>query len=99
VKLHKSNFVPLIVSAVLIVPVISIDANGQAKNSTHRRDGQASIHMSPKGSANSNAQWSADPTRGWIRAEERHELRKANLPSKKTSARGKPKAKRNAQGH
>jgi hypothetical protein len=30
--------------------------------------------MSERGSANTNAQWSADPERGWVRAEKRHEL-------------------------
>jgi hypothetical protein len=32
--------------------------------------------MSAKGKENTNAQWSADPDRGWIRAEERHELQR-----------------------
>jgi hypothetical protein len=46
----------------------------QAKNFPSQRGGKADSHMSAKGSANSNPQWSADPERGWVRAEERHEL-------------------------
>lgn len=42
------------------------------KNSGSQRGGKAAEHMSTKGSANTNAQWSADPERGWVRAEERH---------------------------
>lgn len=42
------------------------------KGSTHR-GGQADTHMSEKGATNSNAQWSADPLRGWVRAQERHQ--------------------------
>lgn len=40
-----------------------------------QRGGQAKSHMSNKGAANTNAQWSADPERGWVRAEERHQRR------------------------
>jgi len=64
-------------------------ASGQGKVSTNQRGGQAAAHMSPKGSASTNAQWSADPTRGWIRADERHELRKANPPAKNMSDKAK----------
>jgi hypothetical protein len=38
-----------------------------------QRGGQAKSHMSSKGAANTNAQWSADPEKGWVRAEERHQ--------------------------
>ena len=36
---------------------------------------KAESHMSDKGRANTNAQWSADPEKGWVRAEEREQLR------------------------
>jgi hypothetical protein len=36
---------------------------------------KAEAHMSDKGRANTNAQWSADPKKGWVRAEERQQLR------------------------
>jgi len=95
---HISGFF-LLLSALIFTPVIQFEANGQGKKSTHQRGGRASSHMSPQGSANSNAQWSADPTRGWIRADERHELRKAGVPSKNNTDRGKPKGKTKAKGH
>ena len=36
---------------------------------------KAEAHMSDKGRANTNAQWAADPEKGWVRAEERQRLR------------------------
>lgn len=42
-------------------------------NKGSQRGGQAKSHMSSKGAANTNAQWSADPERGWVRADERHQ--------------------------
>jgi len=48
----------------------------QGKGSNTNRNGQARSHMSSKGAENSNAQWSADPERGWVRAEERHGIQK-----------------------
>jgi len=95
---HISGFF-LLLSALIFTPVIQFEANGQGKKSIHQRGGQASSHISPQGNANSNAQWSADPTRGWIRADERHELRKAGVPSKNNTDRGKPKGKTKAKGH
>ena len=46
----------------------------QAKGRTSQRGGKADTHMSVNGQENTNAQWSADPDRGWVRAEERHNL-------------------------
>jgi hypothetical protein len=48
-------------------------ANAGQGDKGYQRGGQAKSHMSSKGAANTNAQWSADPERGWVRAEERHE--------------------------
>jgi hypothetical protein len=54
--------------------------------------GQAAAHMSMKARDNTNAQWSADPERGWIRAGERHELRDQNeSKAKATQNREKQK--------
>lgn len=58
---------------------------GQEKGGATDRGGKASAHMSGKGVGNSNAQWSADPEKGWVRADERHSTDK----SKKNT--GKPK--------
>jgi len=67
---------------------------GQGKKESHRRGGQADSHMSGKGTTNSNSQWSADPVRGWVRAEERHELHdeKQNVnKTKQKPSKGKGK--------
>jgi hypothetical protein len=51
--------------------------------------------MSEKGSTNSNAQWSADPERGWVRAEGRHDLHQQNHKSTEThQSPNKGKSKR-----
>jgi hypothetical protein len=48
--------------------------------------------MSSKGSANSNAQWSADPERGWVRADERQQRQhESQATGKSTQNRGKQK--------
>ncbi len=72
----------------------AVDAAGADKGNANQR-GRAAERMSDKGALNSNSQWSADPERGWIRAEERHkihdETRRTNDQIKKDN--GKPKGK------
>jgi hypothetical protein len=59
---------------------------GQGQGKSHG-GGQATSRMSNKGSANTNAQWSADPERGWVRAGERqdHATTKQNQGKQKTN--------------
>jgi hypothetical protein len=65
---------------------------GQSKNSKTHEAGQAAAHMSKKGSANTNAQWSADPERGWVRANERHKMHEeTHAPSGAKPNHGKQK--------
>jgi hypothetical protein len=73
VKIAKST-VSLALIGVLFYGATQPSDAAQAKNFPSQRGGKADSHMSAKGSANSNPQWSADPERGWVRAEERHEL-------------------------
>jgi len=69
-------------------------ANAGQGDKGSQRGGQANSHMSSKGSANSNAQWSADPERGWVRADERHQRDKeAHETSKAKKNGGKHTAK------
>lgn len=98
-KPQKFSLVFLLVGELLLGLSGQAGASGQGKISTNHRGGQAAAQMSPKGSANSNAQWSADPTRGWIRANERHELKKANLPAKNNADKGKTKANEKTKGY
>ena len=73
----------------------TVSGAAQAKHAPSQRGGQAASHMSTKGSANSNAQWSADPERGWVRAEERHST---NDPRTGVQQRSQKKAKQNDKG-
>jgi hypothetical protein len=73
VKIAKHT-VSLALIGVLFYGATTPGDAAQAKNFPSQRGGKADSHMSRKGSANSNPQWSADPERGWVRAEERHEL-------------------------
>ena len=56
------------------------------------KGGKAESRMSDKGRANTNAQWMADPEKGWVRAEERHRLRDKQQESPKENG-GKLKGK------
>jgi len=65
---------------------------GQEKKGS-QPGGQAKSHMSDKGSANTNAQWSADPERGWVRAGERYQQHEESQTKEKPKQnRGKQKA-------
>jgi hypothetical protein len=80
----------------LTLCAIDIPASaGQGKESSVNRGEKAKTKMSDKGKENTNAQWSADPEHGWIRAEERHELqarRKSDASSKQDRNKQKGKA-------
>lgn len=93
--LHISYFIA-IMSAALLLSQAGQSVNAQPeKSSRSRAGGAAASHMSEKGLENTNAQWSADPERGWQRAEERHELqKKGKQPAKKRSENPKGKSKR-----
>ncbi len=81
-KLKNRTVVMLILGALLISAGSQAAAKDQSKHLTNHRDDKAATQMSGKGSANHNAQWSADPTRGWVRADERQELRKPSVAAK-----------------
>lgn len=68
---------------------------GQGKESSVNRGEKAKTQMSVKGKENTNAQWSADPDHGWVRADERHEMharRKLDENSKQVRDKQKSKA-------
>lgn len=68
-------------------------ANAGQGDKSSQRGSQANSHMSSKGSANSNAQWSADPERGWVRADERQQRQgESQVTGKSKQNRGKQKA-------
>ena len=69
---------------------------GQAKESSVSRSEKAKTKMSDKGKENTNAQWSADPDHGWVRADERHDLH-ARGKSEASSKPGRDKQKGKAK--
>jgi hypothetical protein len=54
--------------------------------------------MSSKGAANTNAQWSADPELGWVRAE-RREQREESRPASKPKKNGGNHKANGAKSH
>lgn len=84
----------LIVSSLLAASAKLSDA-AQAHGSAGQRGGRAATPMSGKAAANTNGQWSADPERGWVRAEERKELKDQRVGSTQRTQR---KAKQSEKG-
>ena len=89
----------LVVLNALILNFSSLGIGaGQSKNSNSHGGGQAPAHVGKKGSANNNAQWSADPERGWVRADERQKLNdpgRLSLGSAQNNDKQKVKGKAN----
>jgi hypothetical protein len=97
-KPNKYVAVFSLLNALVFCLTNSLAHAGQANKDTGR-GGQASSHMSSKGAANSNAQWSADPERGWVRAEERHEQREESRPASKAKKNGGKHKANGAKSH
>lgn len=83
----------------LTLSVSSYSAHAAAKERTSQRGGQADAHMSAKGQDNTNAQWSADPERGWVRADERHDANQQKQSTKEKKTRGKQANERKLTKH
>lgn len=66
--------IAVLLGALLVTWTDARDAAGAGKGNVYRRGGNAAEHRSDKGAQNTNSQWSADPDRGWVRAEERHKM-------------------------
>ena len=88
----------LTVMALMGNPTGSAFGAAAGKGIANQRGGKAVEQMSTKGASNTNAQWSADPEHGWIRADERHKLSQKADPPKAVKnnepQKGKPKAKK-----
>lgn len=86
-----------VLGVTLLLGNFTGSASGAAagKGSVNQRGGKAAEQMSSKGALNSNAQWSADPEHGWIRAEERHKLNQkaGSLTGVKNNEKQKGKGK------
>lgn len=96
---------PTPVWAIVILIALLIDCAGVAfgaaagKGSVNQHGARAAAQMSTKGASNNNAQWSADPVRGWVRADERHKVQQKTASSEATkqsdgTQKGKGKGKK-----
>jgi hypothetical protein len=80
-----------IVNLLLANVTAPVLAAGQGKNS-QKQGGKLSTEGSSKETANQNAQWSADPKRGWVRSDESHSTRgRDHLSTAPKHAEGKNK--------
>jgi len=70
--MRKRKTTIVILAALALASMKLLAQNAEA---APPKGGKAEAHMSDKGRANTNAQWSADPEKGWVRAEERQRLR------------------------
>ncbi len=89
-KPPKSWAAVIALSALCAIAIANADAAPEGK--ANQRGGKAAEHMSAQGARNTNAQWSADPEKGWVRAEERHQQHDKDRPAN-DSRRGNDKAK------
>ncbi|MEX0806183.1 MAG: hypothetical protein WD688_23110 [Candidatus Binatia bacterium] len=90
--MKTTSYVSVLTIANMLLASVtgSVVAAGQEKDSS-QASGRASAHASSKGTTNGNAQWSADPDRGWVRADERHQSNAQNDSSAPKQTRGKHK--------
>jgi hypothetical protein len=72
-------------------------AAGAGKGGANQRGGKAGEHRSGRASENSNAQWSADPDRGWVRANERRSRDNNDPAERGKQNNGKQKGKGKAK--
>jgi hypothetical protein len=73
-EMKSIYYLSVSIAVVLALSSLSISA-GEGRSSGPKRGGEADSHMSSKGQENTDAQWSADPERGWVRADEPKENR------------------------
>jgi hypothetical protein len=70
----------------------AVSSSAAPAGKTNQRGGKAAEHMSSQGARNTNAQWSADPEKGWVRSDERHQQHGKEHPADE-ARRGNDKAK------
>lgn len=95
--MKNSNYLSVIALANLLLAsvTISIVAAGEEKGSYKQR-ADVSRRGGTKGSTNQNAQWSADPHRGWVRSDEtpgRDERQNSSNTAKQTDGKNTLNAK------
>lgn len=90
--MKRSHGIAIIIAAALVSSATGASFGAAAGKGAGAQRAKAGEHMSERGRANTNAQWSADPERGWVRSEERHRLHEQKEFSEK-QGKAQPKAK------
>ena len=85
-----------IAAITLAFTISTVGAVSAGKNDANQHGGKGAEQRSSKGSFNANSQWSADPEKGWVRADERHKQHDKDNPRDDARPKnGKPKSKAN----
>lgn len=80
-------------AALLTILTASTSGAGPGKGGV-RQASKSADSRSERGHANNNAQWSADPERGWVRGDERHRVNEPGAsPMKRSHGQNKDKGK------
>jgi hypothetical protein len=91
--MKRASYISVLAIANLLLASVTapVLAAGQGKNS-HKQGSKLSTEGRSKEAANQNAQWSADPKRGWVRSDESHSTRgRDHLSTAPKQAEGKNK--------
>ena len=81
----------LILTGWLSIAASRAAADHHSKYFSNHRGGQGVSQTNSKSIASHKPQWSADPTRGWVRTEERQDLPKPGAAAKTDGDKGKSK--------
>ncbi|HXG50108.1 MAG TPA: hypothetical protein VNN77_01710 [candidate division Zixibacteria bacterium] len=83
-------------SIMVLLSVLALCASGSHAAAEPRgqlaQRHRAGSKMSGKALENTNSQWSADPERGWVRADERHDLHEQRFEERERAKGPKTKA-------
>jgi hypothetical protein len=85
-----------LLNALTFCLTASLVQAGEGNNKV-QRGGKANSHKD--GKAEANAQWAADPERGWVRAKERQEQNQATDKAKQDRDRHKTKGSKEKTHH
>lgn len=89
--MKTANFAAVVVIVNMLGFAPAPGASPKGKDYSQQRGAKAGAHTNSKGSTNTSTQWSADPERGWVRAEEQYGAKNQSAPAKGSAKnKGKP---------
>jgi hypothetical protein len=84
-------------AVVTLAALLSVFAGSgfgaEGGNGAGAKRGNAAEHARERGRHNTNTQWTADPDRGWVRAEDRQGRERGDSPERGKHKNGHPKGK------